>query len=139
MLFKSKVKKQARDVGAEVGAAILDLIEAFYDVRVTPLQEALIERFGAQMDNALASSGLSAEVIRKQFAGLENAWLAELLDMKPELLEFRDMQEWLECADTVGARDDILDILDGKFDGYTQRLRTAAILTVGGRVLGFGL
>ena len=134
-MFNKKPKKSPVELGAEVVAAIKHLVSEFHSVRVAPLQSALADLFMENLDASIASHGIDADVIRSNFVDMERAWVSGLLEMKPELLGFRNMQECLECGEAVGARGELLDWMDSQFDEFTNELRSLATMAVGGRVL----
>lgn len=138
-MFNKKPKKTPAEMGAEVVGAIKLLVSDFHSMRVAPLQTAFADMFAKRLDEAISNHGVNAKTIRLEFVELERAWAAGLMEMKPELLEFRDMQAWLECGDAVGARNELLDWMDTQFDEFTNELRSLATMAVGGRVLMYQL
>jgi hypothetical protein len=128
-----------QEIGADVAEAISGLVDEFERVRVFPLMDALGDVFGTSLSDSIEQNGIDAASIRNHFADLERAWLAGNFDMMPELLEFRDMQEWLKVCDALDARGQMLDWIQDKFEGYKAVLWERAAAMIGARVLSYGL
>ena len=138
-MFGRKARQNGAEMGEKIVLGVSEVAQEFERIRVQPLQDALSEAFGRYLDDSIEKNGLDSDEIRREYVKLENAWISGLLEMKPELLEFSEMQDWLRCAEAVGARGMILDSLDNKFEDYTFQLRTLAMSMIGGRVLSNGL
>lgn len=138
-MFGRKPKKDARQLGAEVVHGVKNVWDSFEKTYVVPLQRSLLDKFSELLDSVVDQFGIDPNLIRNEFRSLSNAWDAGLLQMKPQLLEFEDMEIWLECAEVAKSRSDILDWLDEQFEEYTLNLRIMATGMVGGRVLTYGL
>ena len=139
MFGKKPVKRTSYEIGADVVKEISDLVGIFEEKRVSPLMEALCEVFGKSISESIEDNGINADLIRAVFVDLEQAWIAANLEMMGELLNFRNMQEWLEVCDAVGMHGQIIDWIEEKFEGYKTELWLRASAMIGGRVLSYGL
>ncbi len=123
-MFGRKPKHDAKQLGAEIVNNIRILWDSFEEAHVSTFQDSILEKFSELLDNAIAKHGIDPDVIRLEFRSLSDVWDAGLLQMKPQILEFREMQGWLDCADVANARGEILG--SGLID-HNQKMTVAAI------------
>src|SRR3546814_4985663 len=61
--------------------------------------------------------------MRDAYLDCERAWMSELPTLKMDLLDFRDIGDWLDLAEKIGLRGEMLDWFDKQFDGAAASLR----------------
>lgn len=135
-------KQDAREQGRQAGEAMLDAIGELYrtydEMRLVPLRNAVLEVFVQKLDKSLGE-GIEPSAVRQLYAECEGAWLSELPQIKSELLDFRNMDEWLKVADVAGVRGQILDWMDGQLEEAFDTFRYSAAAKIGSVILTHGL
>src|SRR3546814_13970896 len=75
--------------------------------------------------------------MRDAYLDCERAWMSELPTLKMDLLDFRDIGDWLDLAEKIGLGGEMLDGSDKQFDGAAAALRYGGDERIGARMLNF--
>src|SRR3546814_19949910 len=70
----------------------------------TLFRSALLGQFSEVLEQRVIEGGWEPGPRRDAYLDCERAWMSELPTLKMELLDFRDIGDWLELAEKIGDR-----------------------------------
>src|SRR3546814_12644575 len=114
---KKHEEKRRADWKQRIYAQHAVLWEAFENARIFPLRQALLGQFSEVLEQRVIEGGWEPGPMRDAYLDCERAWMSELPTLKMDLLDFRDIGDWLDLAEQIGLRGEMLDWFDKKFDG----------------------
>src|SRR3546814_2292849 len=79
--------------------------------------------FDEVLEQRVIEGGWEPGPMRDAYLDCERAWMSELPTLKMDLLDFRDIGDWLDLAEKIGLRGEMLDWFDKQFDGAAASLR----------------
>lgn len=134
---KKHEENSPEDLKQRITAQHADLWEAFENARIFPLRQALLGQFSEVLTQRVIEGGWEPGPMRDAYLDCERAWVSELPTLKMELLEFRDIGDWLDLAEKISIRGEMLDWFDKQFDGATASLRYGGAQRIGALILTF--
>src|SRR3546814_15822753 len=103
----------------------------------TLFRSALLGQFSEVLEQRVIEGGWEPGPMRDAHLDCERAWMSELPTLKMDLLDFRDIGDWLALAEKIGLRGDMLAWCDKQVDGAAASLRYCVAPRIGALILTF--
>src|SRR3546814_20065515 len=87
------------DLKQRITAQHAALWEAFENARILPLRQALLGQFSEVLEQRVIEGGWEPGPMRDDYLDCERAWMSELPTLNMDLLDFRDLGDWLDLAE----------------------------------------